>query len=132
MLKTNIKIVINNFISFIKSFKLLKYSYIINNYVFLTFDEEMNLNNVDYKNNIIEVKLRRYPAIFTILLMILALLFVCFLSIKDIFKEHYNVIQIKNILFININDKIYSGLTSSDSTIIKLTTQCLYNKSIKL
>jgi hypothetical protein len=132
MLKTNIKIVINNFISFIKSFKLLKYSYIINNYVFLTFDEEMNLNNVDYKNNIIEVKLRRYPAIFTILLMILALLFVCFLSIKDIFKEHYNVIQIKNILFININDKIYSGLTSSDSTIVKLTTQCLYNKSIKL
>lgn len=82
----------------------------------------MNLNNVDYKNNILDIELRKYPAIFTILLIILALLVVCFLSIKDIFKHHYNVIQIKNILFISINDKIYSGLTSNDSTIVKLTT----------
>lgn len=119
---------------FFKSFKLLKYSYICN-YKLIRFfkngEIDISESNEKFRSKFMTL-LYKFPAIFIILIWIVACLVVFILILLKKKDGNGMNIDVKRVLIVNKNNKIVSGLDSNDSSIVKLTKEILYNKAIKL
>ena len=120
---------------FFKTFKLLKYSYIISSYKLVRFFKdgkiEISDSNIKGESKII-TSLLKSPAIFIILAWMVACLIVFILILlkkEDVYSMN---ITIERVLIISKNNKILSGLDSNDPSIVNLTKEILYNKAITL
>ena len=122
-------------ILFFKSFKLLKYSYIISNYKIIRFFENIEEISIIDSNTKDEFKfitlLLKLPVISTILILMVSFIIVAILCLLTRHNDDTKPTLVR-ILIISKNDKILAGLDSNDSSIVNLTREILYNKAITL